>query len=82
MSDPINVTVTAPAAISSTPATPATNTSQVNAAAQATPFGQITGQPTDNAALTTVLNGKQKTITAGTTAPTGGVDGDIYLQYT
>lgn len=24
----------------------------------------------------------QKVITSGTTAPTGGVDGDIYLQYT
>jgi hypothetical protein len=25
--------------------------------------------------------GAQKTITSGTTAPSGGVDGDIYIQY-
>lgn len=31
--------------------------------------------------LQTALDGKQKTITSGTTAPTGGNDGDIYLQY-
>jgi hypothetical protein len=28
------------------------------------------------------FNGKQKSITSGTAAPTGGSDGDIYLQYT
>ena len=32
--------------------------------------------------LQTTLNGKQKTITYGTNPPTGGVDGDIYLQHT
>jgi hypothetical protein len=32
--------------------------------------------------LQTALDGKQKTITSGTAAPSGGADGDIYLQYT
>ena len=32
--------------------------------------------------LQTALDGKQKVITSGTNAPTGGNDGDIYLQYT
>ena len=32
--------------------------------------------------LGTALGGTQKTITSGTAAPSGGVDGDIYLQYT
>jgi hypothetical protein len=27
------------------------------------------------------LNNKQKTITSGVAAPSGGIDGDIYLQY-
>lgn len=31
--------------------------------------------------LTTAVNGKQKTITSGTAAPTGGSNGDIYIQY-
>lgn len=35
----------------------------------------------DAAAQRTTLSA-QKTITSGTAAPTGGVDGDIYLQYT
>jgi hypothetical protein len=30
----------------------------------------------------TTFNAKQKAITSGTTAPSGGSDGDIYLQYT
>lgn len=30
---------------------------------------------------TTALNGKQKTITRGTAAPSGGSNGDIYIQY-
>jgi hypothetical protein len=51
--------------------------------------GQITNTPAGNIAAVTVqaaLNEldteKQKTITSGTAAPSGGVDGDIYLQYT
>lgn len=31
--------------------------------------------------LTTTVNGKQKTITRGTSAPSGGSNGDIYIQY-
>lgn len=27
------------------------------------------------------LNNKQKTITSGVATPSGGIDGDIYLQY-
>jgi hypothetical protein len=38
-------------------------------------IGDVTG-------LQTALDGKQKTITSGTAAPSGGADGDIYLQYT
>lgn len=37
---------------------------------------------TDVSGLQTALEGKQKTITSGTAAPSGGADGDIYLQYT
>jgi hypothetical protein len=33
-------------------------------------------------ATQTALDLKQKTITSGTASPSGGVDGDIYLQYT
>ena len=33
-------------------------------------------------ATQTALDGKQKVITSGTAAPSGGVDGDIYLQFT
>jgi hypothetical protein len=36
----------------------------------------------DTTGLQTALDGKQKTITSGTAAPSGGADGDIYLQYT
>jgi len=36
----------------------------------------------DTTGLQTALDGKQKTITSGTASPSGGVDGDIYLQYT
>jgi hypothetical protein len=32
-------------------------------------------------AIQTQLDNKQKTITSGTAAPSGGADGDIYLQY-
>lgn len=32
--------------------------------------------------LYTALNAKQKTITSGTAAPSGGSNGDIYIQYT
>jgi hypothetical protein len=35
----------------------------------------------DTTGLQTALDGKQKTITSGTAAPSGGADGDIYLQY-
>lgn len=31
--------------------------------------------------VSNLLNGKQNTITAGTAAPTGGADGDVYIQY-
>lgn len=31
--------------------------------------------------LTTTVNGKQKTISKGTSTPSGGSDGDIYIQY-
>ena len=37
-------------------------------------------KPISNATQT-ALDGKQKVITSGTAAPSGGVDGDIYLQY-
>ena len=48
--------------------------------------GTITGNLTingtlTNAGLTTLLNGKQKTIPNGTSAPTGGSNGDYYIQY-
>lgn len=33
------------------------------------------------AAATGLLSGHQKVITSGTTAPTGGSNGDIYIQY-
>jgi hypothetical protein len=82
MSDPISVTVATPAPINSTPGTPAQNGSSVNTTTQPASYATLTGNPTDNAALAAALNGKQKTITSGTAAPTGGVDGDIYLQYT
>jgi hypothetical protein len=36
----------------------------------------------DTTGLQTALDGKQKTITSGTASPSGGVDGDVYLQYT
>jgi hypothetical protein len=36
----------------------------------------------DTTGLQTALDVKQKTITSGTAAPSGGADGDIYLQYT
>ena len=36
----------------------------------------------DITGLVAALAAKQKTITSGTAAPSGGVDGDIYLQYT
>ena len=32
-------------------------------------------------ALNELINGKQKNISSGTAAPSGGVDGDIYIQY-
>lgn len=35
----------------------------------------------DVTGLQTALDGKQKTITSGTAAPSGGVNGDIYLQF-
>ena len=31
--------------------------------------------------IQTISTGKQKVITTGTTTPTGGTDGDIYIQY-
>lgn len=34
-----------------------------------------------NKYLETQLNAKQKTITYGTSAPSGGVNGDIYIQF-
>lgn len=34
-----------------------------------------------NSNTTTALNGKQKAITRGTATPSGGSDGDIYIQY-
>ena len=42
---------------------------------------ETTRATTAEAAIMTTLNSKQKTITSGTAAPTGGVDGDIYLQH-
>jgi hypothetical protein len=36
----------------------------------------------DVTGLQTALDTKQKTITSGTAAPSGGVDGDFYFQYT
>jgi len=72
MSDPIAVTIANPSPVGAT----------INTNTVPTSYATLTGNPTDNAALTAALNAKQKTITSGTTAPTGGVDGDIYLQYT
>lgn len=36
---------------------------------------------TDQAAVQTQINAKQKSITSGTAAPSGGSNGDIYIQY-
>lgn len=40
--------------------------------------GNIT---TINSSISTLESGKQKKITVGTSTPTGGSDGDIYIQY-
>jgi hypothetical protein len=40
-----------------------------------------TNYDTDKATMTTAINGKQKAITSGTAAPSGGSNGDIYIQY-
>jgi hypothetical protein len=45
-------------------------------------WGSITGTLSSQTDLQTALDLKQKTITSGTASPSGGVDGDIYLQYT
>lgn len=36
---------------------------------------------TINGQISTLSSGKQKVITSGTSAPSGGSDGDIYIQY-
>lgn len=41
----------------------------------------VSGLSTSVSNLTTTVNGKQKTITSGTAAPSGGSNGDIYIQY-
>lgn len=82
MSDPVSVVISTPAPVNSTPATPTQSAATINTSTQPASYTTLTGNPTDNAALAAALNGKQKTITSGTAAPTGGVDGDIYLQYT
>jgi hypothetical protein len=41
-----------------------------------------TAKVADGAVTLAKTTGVQKTITSGTAAPTGGTDGDIYLQYT
>ena len=46
-----------------------------------TTAGKALLDDTDAAAQRTTLSA-QKTITSGTASPTGGSDGDIYLQYT
>jgi hypothetical protein len=48
---------------------------------QCTAAGRALLADADAQAQRTTLTA-QKTITSGTAAPTGGVDGDIYLQYT
>lgn len=40
-----------------------------------------TDYDTDKTTMTTAINGKQKAITSGTAAPSGGSNGDIYIQY-
>jgi hypothetical protein len=42
----------------------------------------ITYRKSDNSLLTFSQGGGGTTITSGTPTPTGGSDGDIYLQYT
>jgi hypothetical protein len=42
----------------------------------------VVGNAVVSGTLTVGGSGVQKTITSGTAAPSGGVDGDIYLQYT
>ena len=43
--------------------------------------GNITTINSSISTINTSLNGKQKTISVGTSAPSGGSDGDIYIQY-
>jgi hypothetical protein len=59
-------------------------TSQVLRKVSASDYDTAWGNPAiaDITGLQTALDAKQKIITSGTAAPTGGVDGDIYLQYT
>lgn len=43
--------------------------------------GKMTTVEGNITTLTTSVNGKQKTITVGTSTPSGGSNGDIYIQY-
>ena len=72
----------------------ATGATGATGAAGSSDWADITNKPStftpsahshvigDTTGLQTALDGKQKTITSGTAAPSGGADGDIYLQYT
>ena len=42
----------------------------------------VTASLNETTAIQPQLNSKQEAITSGTSAPSGGSDGDIYLQYT
>jgi hypothetical protein len=47
-------------------------------AVTATELGYVSGV---TSAIQAQLDAKQKTVTSGTDAPSGGADGDIYIQY-
>lgn len=49
---------------------------------EASMISAVTAALNEATAIQPQLNSKQKAITSGTSAPSGGSDGDIYLQYT
>ena len=79
-----DATTKANAAQSAAEATAATDaTTKANAAQSAAISAAASDATTKaNAAQAAAIAGSQKIITSGTAAPSGGSDGDIYLQYT
>jgi hypothetical protein len=79
-----DATTKANAAQSAAEATAASDaTTKANAAQSAAISAAATDATTKaNAAQAAAIAGSQKIITSGTAAPSGGSDGDIYLQYT